>query len=83
MLPMTMIESHHTIGIPVLTNKNDEEFGEEIVELFIVHANALRRAQDLPDLCVGALASPGLPGMIGVEASCYGDSVSIQASVNG
>jgi hypothetical protein len=80
---MTMIESHHTIGIPVLTNKNDEEFGEEIVELLIVHANARRRAQDLPELCVGALASPGLPGMIGVEASCYGDSVSIQASVNG
>jgi len=69
MSPMTMIASHHTIGLPILTNKSDEEFGEEIVALFIAHVNALRHAQGLSDLCVGALASPGMPGMICVEPS--------------
>ena len=69
MSPMTFIELHHTIGIPILTNQNDEENGEEIVELFIAHANAMRRVQGQSDLCVGALASPGLPGMICVEPS--------------
>jgi len=42
MSSMTMIESHHSTGIPILTNPNDEEFGEKIVALFIAHANALR-----------------------------------------
>ena len=67
MSPMTLIESHHTIGIPILTNQNDDEFGEEIVALFIAHVNSLRHAQGLSDLSVGALSSPGLPSMIRVE----------------
>jgi hypothetical protein len=66
---MTMIASHHTRGIPILTNQNDEKFGEEIVALFIAHANAQRQTQGLSDLGVGALAPPGLPGMIRVEPS--------------
>ena len=53
MSPMTMIEPYQTIGIPILTNPNDEEFGEEIVALFIARANALRHSQALSDLCVG------------------------------
>jgi hypothetical protein len=60
MSPMTMIESHGNAGVPILTNDNDEEFGEEIVALFIAHVNSLRHAQGLSDLCVGALSSPGL-----------------------
>ena len=51
----------------ILTNQNDDEFGEEIVALFIAHVNSLRLAQGLSDLCVGALSSPGLPSMIRVE----------------
>ena len=68
MSPTTLIESHHTIGLPILTIKNYEKFGEEIVAFFIAHANSLRQAQGLSDLCVGALAPPSLPGMIYVEA---------------
>jgi hypothetical protein len=68
MSPMTLIESHHTIGMPILANKNDEEFGEEIVASFIAHANSLRQAQGLSDLCVGALVHPSLPGLIFDEA---------------
>jgi hypothetical protein len=37
---MTLFESLPTIGNPTLTNRNDEE----LVELFIAAANALRRA---------------------------------------
>jgi len=65
---MTLIESLHTIGMPTVKNRNDEEFGEEIVELFIAHVNEMRHAQGQSDLCVGALAPPGLPGIIHVEA---------------
>ena len=61
MSPMTMIKPSHTIGIPILTNPNDEEFGEEIVALFIARANELRHAQGLSDLGVGALMSIGMP----------------------
>jgi hypothetical protein len=68
MSPMTMIESHCNAGIPILTNQNDEEFGEEIVALFIAHVNSLRQAQGLSELCVGALSSHGLPSLIRVEA---------------
>lgn len=68
MSPMTLIESHYTVGIPILTNQNDEEFGEEIVNLFIAHINEMRRVQGLSDLYVGALSSSGLPNMICVEA---------------
>jgi len=60
---MTMIESHPTIGISILTDRNDEQ----IVELFIARANALRRALGQSALCVGALVSPGLPSVIRVE----------------
>jgi hypothetical protein len=65
---MTLIESRHTIGMPIVANKNDEKFGEEIVAFFIAHANSLRQAQGLPDLCVGALVHPSLPGLIDDEA---------------
>ena len=41
MSPMTMIEPFYTVGIPILTSQNDEEFGEEIVQLFIAHVNAM------------------------------------------
>ena len=64
---MTMIVSHHNTGSQILTDDNDEEFGEEIVASFITHANSLRHAQGLSDLCVGALSSPGLPSTIRVE----------------
>jgi hypothetical protein len=64
---MSMIESHRTIGIPIPANQNDEKFGEDIVESFIARANAMRRAQGLSDLCVGALTSTGLSGTIRVE----------------
>ena len=57
MSPMTMIEPYTTTGIPILTNQNDEDFGEEIVAVFIAHANAMRHAKGQPDLCIGALAS--------------------------
>jgi hypothetical protein len=60
---MTMIESYSTAGNSILTNRNDEE----LVELFIARANALRRALGQSALCVGALASPGLPNVIRVE----------------
>ncbi len=40
-----------------LNNLNDEEFGEEIVALFIAYANAERHAAGLPDLSVGSLSS--------------------------
>ena len=65
---MTKFKSHHAIRIPSLTDRVDEKFGEGMVELFIAKANRMRRAQGLSDLCVGALASPGLPGMIRVDA---------------
>ena len=42
----------------VLTNQNDEEFGEEIVAQFIARANAMRHDQGLPDLNVGTLGFP-------------------------
>lgn len=66
MLPMTMIESLQTMGSLILSNQNDEEFGEEVVELFIANANAVRRAKGLPDLSVGALAPPDLSGTLHV-----------------
>jgi len=65
---MNIIKSQHTIRIPIPTDRVDEEFGEGMVKLFIAKANRMRRAQGLSDLCVGALASPGLPGMIRVDA---------------
>jgi len=68
MPPMTQIKSHQTIRIPIPTDRVDEEFGEGMVELFIAKANRMRQAQGLSCLCVGALASPGLPGMIRIEA---------------
>ena len=66
--PMTMIESHQTTGIPIPTNRHDDEFGEGIVKLFIAKANRMRRAQGLSDLCVGALAFPDLRCMMHVDA---------------
>jgi hypothetical protein len=42
----------------VLTNQNDEEFGEEIVARFIARANSMRHDQGLPDLSVGTLEFP-------------------------
>jgi hypothetical protein len=60
---MAMIESYPTTGNSIQTNRNDEE----IVELFIARANSLRRALGQSALCVGALASPGLPSRILVE----------------
>jgi hypothetical protein len=65
--PMTVIESHPTIGTSILTIPNDDEIGEKIVELFIAHAKARRHAHGQSHLCVGALASPGLPSAICVE----------------
>jgi hypothetical protein len=62
---MTMLESHPTIGNSILTNGNDEE----LAELFIAAANALRRALGQSALCVGALASPRLPSVIRAETS--------------
>jgi hypothetical protein len=67
MSPMTVITSHRDTGIPILSNDNDEEFGEEIVALFIAHANSLRHAQGVSDLCVGELTSLGPPNIIPVE----------------
>lgn len=64
---MTMTESRHTIGIPILANDNDKESGEGIVALFVSHVNSLPYSQGLSDLCVGALSSPGLPSMTRVE----------------
>ena len=64
MSPMTLIGSQHDFGSPILTNENDEEFGEEIVALFIAHLNSLRHAQGLSDLCVGALEPPALPNLM-------------------
>jgi hypothetical protein len=57
---MTILESHLSIGIPIPPNQNDKRFGEEIVELFTAHANALCQVQGLSTLSVGALASPCL-----------------------
>jgi len=65
---MTKIKSQNAIRIPLPTDRVDEQFGEGMVELFIAKANRMRQAQGLSDLCVGALASPGLPGMIRVDA---------------
>jgi hypothetical protein len=62
MSPMTMIKSSTATGNPILTNHNDEEFGEEIVELFIAHANALRKARGQSALSVGALESASFSG---------------------
>lgn len=67
MSPMTMSPSHHNTGIPILTNNNDEELGEEIVALFIAHCNSMRHAQGLSDLCVGAMSCPDLATMIRAE----------------
>ena len=53
MSPTALIESHPSIGNSILTNRNDEE----LVELFIAAAIALRRALGQSALCVGALAS--------------------------
>jgi len=68
MSPMIRTESHQSIGIPSPTDRIDDEYGEKMVKLFIAKANRMRRAQGLSDLCVGALASPGLSGMICVDA---------------
>jgi hypothetical protein len=68
MPPRTTIVSHHTIRIPIPTDRADEEFGEGIVEFFIAKANRERQAQGLSGLCVAALASLVLPGTIHVEA---------------
>ncbi len=38
MSPMAMIESHHAIGVPILTNQDEEDFAEEIVQMFAAHA---------------------------------------------
>jgi hypothetical protein len=65
---MNMTELHRTNGIPTLTNQNDEEFGEGIVELFIAHANATRHSKGLSDLCIGALASVDLSHTIRIQA---------------
>ena len=67
MSPMTMTASHPKSGMPILTMETDEEFGKEFVALFIAHVNSSRHAQGLSDLSVGALSSPGLPSITGVE----------------
>jgi hypothetical protein len=51
MSPMTLIASNLSTGITILPNHNDEEFGEEIVDLFIAHTNYLRHAQRQSDHC--------------------------------
>ncbi|MGD0940673.1 MAG: hypothetical protein ABR905_13295 [Terracidiphilus sp.] len=65
---MIAIKSQQTARIPIPTDRVDEEFGEGMVRMFIAKANRMRRTQGLSDLNVGALASPGLPGMIRIEA---------------
>jgi len=67
-MPMTMIQSHDATGIRLLTDRHDEKFDEDMVKIFISKANRMRRAQGLSDLCVGALASPGLDCLIRVNA---------------
>jgi len=58
-MPVTLIESQIEVGKQdILKNRNDEEFGEDIVALFIAVANAQRRAAGLPDLGVGSLCIP-------------------------
>jgi hypothetical protein len=66
-----MNEPIDTVGIPIITNQNDEKFGEQIVELFIARANAMRRAQGLSDLCAGTLALPDLSGAILISPSLH------------
>jgi hypothetical protein len=51
MSPMTFIASQLSAGITILSNHNDEEFGEEIVDLFIAHVNSLRHEEDQSDHC--------------------------------
>jgi hypothetical protein len=57
-MPVTLIRTLVKVAGPdLLNNMNDEEFGEEIVALFIAHANAERRAAGQPDLGIGSLCN--------------------------
>jgi hypothetical protein len=51
MSPMNFIASRLSSGVTILSNHNDEEFGEEIADLFIAHVNSLRHAQGQSDHC--------------------------------
>ena len=55
MSPMTMIESHHHWN-PLLTNKNDEEFGEERLRKVLLRETALT-AEDTCDAIVETLTA--------------------------
>lgn len=60
-MPHTMIPSLYQVvpGTEIISNSNDQEFGEEIVALFIAHANLMRAKCGLPKLAVGSLADLG------------------------
>lgn len=57
-MPVTLTNTSIEVAKPGrLNNLNDDEFYEEIVALFIGHANAERRVAGLPDLGIGSLGS--------------------------
>jgi hypothetical protein len=57
-MPVTLKDTPSKNAKPnPFNNLNDEEFGEEIVALFIAYANAERHAAGLPDLSVGSLCN--------------------------
>ncbi|MFZ0301933.1 MAG: hypothetical protein WAL75_04580 [Terracidiphilus sp.] len=57
-MPVTLTDTSVEFAKPErLNNLNDDEFYEEIVALFIGHANAERRVAGLPELRIGSLCS--------------------------
>lgn len=71
MSPITIIASHDVIGIPILTSQNDEEFGEEIAQLFIAHLNLMQRGEGPSGLCSAEWDHTGSADTNRVKASPY------------